>query len=198
MKKHYIREYSLLWYLKNFGQIAFIVLFFMCMMICEDPTPAAAVIDEPPEEVEVVHKVFRVSEESTITDDFEDQDNEPLDYDVPPIERVDLGDGWTVTYYCSCEKCCGKYAEANKARGYVIGAEGTELVPMVSCASPLEFGTVLYIEGYGNVNVQDRTAEWIVDKYDGKIIDIYVGSDHEAAWNMGNMYDAHVWMVNND
>lgn len=64
---------------------------------------------------------------------------------------------------------------------------GVELTPGYSVASPLAFGTKLYIEGYGDVVVQDRTASWVVDKYNGEIIDIYF-DNHEEALNFGVRY----------
>ena len=62
-----------------------------------------------------------------------------------------------ITAYCSCEICCGKWAE-NRPDGIVYGASGEELVAGVSCASPLPFGTVVEIEGVGTYIVQDRTS----------------------------------------
>ena len=95
-------------------------------------------------------------------------------------ERPKLLGEYTITAYCSCEKCCGK---RDRPGGKIIGAAGVELTPGVSVASPLPFGTELIIGGKRYV-VQDRTAGWIVDGYDGKIIDLYMDS-HEAALEYG-------------
>lgn len=95
-------------------------------------------------------------------------------------ERPELLGTYTVTAYCSCEKCCGK---RDRPDGKIIGAAGVELTPGISVASPLPFGTELMINGHKYV-VQDRTAGWIVDRYDGRIIDIYFAS-HEAALTFG-------------
>lgn len=89
---------------------------------------------------------------------------------------------YTVTAYCSCEKCCGEYAK-NRPGGKVYGAAGVELTAGVSVAGWLPLGTQIMIEGHEYI-VQDRTAKWIREKYDGRIIDIYF-NDHEAAWNWG-------------
>lgn len=91
-----------------------------------------------------------------------------------------------ITAYCSCEICCGKWAE-NRPDGIVYGASGEELVAGVSCASPLPFGTVVEIEGVGTYIVQDRTSSWVVDKYGENLIDIYF-DDHEAAREFGLQY----------
>lgn len=97
-------------------------------------------------------------------------------------EKVCLGE-YRITAYCSCEKCCGEWAK-NRPGGIVVGAAGIELVAGVSCASPLPFGTVVEVEGLGTYIVQDRTASWVAEKYDNKVIDIYFDS-HEAACEFG-------------
>jgi hypothetical protein len=98
---------------------------------------------------------------------------------------------YTLTAYCGCEKCCGKYAR-NRPGGIVRGATGIELQEGVSVAAPLPIGTVLLINGHKYI-VQDRTAGWIVDRYDGRIIDIYY-LDHEAAKIFGKQ-QAEVFSV---
>lgn len=104
---------------------------------------------------------------------------------VEPVNLVYLGE-FRVTAYCSCEICCGQWAE-NRPDGIVYGASGEELVAGVSCASPLPFGTVLEIERVGTYIVQDRTASWVVDKYGENIVDIYF-DDHQAALEFGLQY----------
>lgn len=96
----------------------------------------------------------------------------------PEILYEDLGT-CRVTAYCSCEKCCGKWA-LNRPNGIVYGAEGTELIAGVSCASPLPFGTILEIEGLGQYVVQDRIAQWVLDKHGDNCVDIYFDNHEEA------------------
>ena len=104
----------------------------------------------------------------------------PLEVIVEPVEVTEI---YTVTAYCSCSICCGKWA---KDRGeVVIGAWGKELIEDYSIASPLPFGTKVNIEGLGTYEVMDRTATWIADEYNGRIIDIYVGNSHQEAINFG-------------
>lgn len=98
---------------------------------------------------------------------------------------------YTITAYCACAKCCGKWA-TNRPGGKVIGAAGVELTPGVSVAAWLPFGTRLLIDGREYV-VEDRTAGWIRDKYDGRIIDIYF-ADHAQALEWGKR-TAEVWAV---
>lgn len=89
-------------------------------------------------------------------------------------------DTWTITAYCSCKTCCGKWY----TDGPTIGSGGVELVEGVHCASPLPNGTQVIIEGVGLREVQDTPASWIDKKYNGKIIDLYF-EDHEAALKFG-------------
>jgi len=86
---------------------------------------------------------------------------------------------YVITAYCPCEKCCGKWAR-ERAGGVVRGATGIELKAGISCAAPLPMGTKVHIDGIGTFTVQDRTADWIADKYDNRIIDIYFDSHEEA------------------
>ena len=103
----------------------------------------------------------------------------------PEPDPEPLGE-FRITAYCACEKCCGQWA-LNRPNGIVYGAAGVELEAGVSCASPLPFGTVVEVEGLGEYIVQDRTAQWVVDKYGENLIDIYF-DDHEAACKFGLQY----------
>jgi 3D (Asp-Asp-Asp) domain-containing protein len=73
--------------------------------------------------------------------------------------------------------------------GHVIvyGASGKRLDDWYSVASPLPFGTKIELDGIGVVEVQDRTADWVVEKHGQYIIDIYM-TDHEEAWDFGEQY----------
>lgn len=122
------------------------------------------------------------------------QEVEPITTKPEEIEPIYLGN-YRITAYCACKKCCGVWAE-NRPNGIVKGAMGVELTPGYSVASPLPFGTKLYIEGYGDVVVQDRTASWVVDKYNGEIIDIYF-DNHEEALNFGVRY-ADVYKIESE
>ena len=96
-----------------------------------------------------------------------------------------------ITAYCSCPKCCGKWASNRpvdeNGNEIVIGAGNVPLTPRVSCASPLPFGTRIKLDGFGTVIVQDRTAQWVVDKYGENIIDIYV-NNHDDIKSIGLQY----------
>ena len=65
----------------------------------------------------------------------------------------------TVTAYCACYKCCGKWSTAG------ITARGTKPRAGFTAAGPrnIKLGTRIYIEGVGMRTVEDRTAR----KFDG-------------------------------
>lgn len=106
----------------------------------------------------------------------------PLVEEPAEPEPVLLG-SFRITAYCSCEKCCGEWAK-NRPNGIVYGSAGVELKAGVSCASPLPLGTVVEVEGLGEYIVQDRPAQWVIDKYGENQIDIYF-DNHEAASAFG-------------
>jgi hypothetical protein len=100
---------------------------------------------------------------------------------------------WKVTGYCSCSICCGKWAK-NRPNGKIYGRDGkTELIPGVSVAADLPFGTKLIIGGRQYI-VHDKPAKWVIEKNGGRVVDLYCGSDHGKAWDVGNER-AEVWMV---
>lgn len=86
---------------------------------------------------------------------------------------------YTFTAYCGCEKCCGKWAK-NRPNGIVKGAGGVELKSNYHFASPLPFGTIIEDENGNIYECQDRTAKWVAEKYDGKIIDVYFDNHKQA------------------
>jgi 3D (Asp-Asp-Asp) domain-containing protein len=138
---------------------------------CESHTVKEEVIEiEPPKRVELS---ARSTVDTTTTDVV--------------IERH----VFRVTAYCSCAKCCGKWANNrpldSNGNPIVIGASGDVLIPMVSVASPLPFGTEIDLQGVGTVVVQDRTAQWIVDKHGQYIVDLYF-NDHQKALDFGVRY----------
>lgn len=99
---------------------------------------------------------------------------------------------YRVTAYCSCDICCGDWAENRpldkNGKEIVYGASGDRLVSGVSVASTLPLGTVVDLEGYGRVIVQDRMASWVIKKYGVDVIDIYFDSHQKAkVWGARKM-----------
>lgn len=138
-----------------------------------------------------IAKVNRV-EEVTLP---EQTTTEPIGQ-IEPVETVEVEPEVTttmyrVTAYCACEKCCGKWANNRpldeNGNPIVVGAWGKELTTNFSCASPMAFGTQVELTGFGTVEVQDRTADWIVEKHGENILDIYM-ADHNEALEFGVQY----------
>lgn len=109
---------------------------------------------------------------------------------IPPEEEIVEveSETYTITAYCSCHECCGKWANNRpldeSGKPIVIGSGCVPLVQGVHCASALANGTVIEIEGLGMYEVQDSVSQRVLDKYDDKIIDIYF-SNHEEAEKFG-------------
>lgn len=80
---------------------------------------------------------------------------------------------YTISFYCPAECCCGQWAWGATASGVMPTAWYT-------VASDLPFGTILYIDGLGTFEVQDRGVS-------GAWIDVFV-SDHSEAVNNGLQY----------
>lgn len=97
-----------------------------------------------------------------------------------PIEEeiiTDLGE-YTLTAYCSCEKCCGKWAQT----GTILTADGTEAVQGFTVGTDwntIPPGTTLIIDGH-EYEAHDKVAGWITERYNGKIIDVYFESHTDA------------------
>lgn len=86
-----------------------------------------------------------------------------------------------ITGYCGCEECCGVYATDDEIK---YGATGMELISGYSVASDYyDMGTILYIEGYGEVQVADRFGAGHSKEY----IDIYF-TTHSEADTWGRQY----------
>lgn len=103
-----------------------------------------------------------------------------------PVRR--LHGSCRITAFCACSVCCGEWANNRpldeNGDPIVYGASGKELTPGVSVACSLPYGTKIQIDGLpGTYIVQDRTAEWIQDKYNGMTVDIYMDS-HEACYEL--------------
>lgn len=88
-----------------------------------------------------------------------------------------------ITYYCACEKCCGKSNGITAS-----GARAEEGVTVSADTSKLPFGTKIYIKGIGMRTVQDRGGA-----IKGNRIDVYVSS-HDKIPSIGT-YNTDVWMV---
>lgn len=134
--------------------------------------------------------------------DPEPVETEVIQYDPPPAPMPEaevvvskpetttrrLHGSCRITAYCPCEICCGEWAKDRPVdeagNPIVYGASGNVLTPGVSVACSLPYGTKLEIDGLpGTYVVEDRTAEWIQDKYNGMTVDIYM-PNHEACYDL--------------
>lgn len=113
---------------------------------------------------------------------------EPTILSEPQKEVIYLGE-FKLTAYCSCEKCCGKWA-LNRPNGIVYGASGNELKSGYSIAvdpSVIPYGTEVIING-----VTCR-ADDCGGAIKGNRIDVYF-NNHKEALEFGVQY-ANVFMV---
>lgn len=108
-------------------------------------------------------------------------------------EYISLGE-FKLTAYCSCEKCCGKWANERpvdeEGNEVVIGASGEILVAGISIAvdkNVIPFGTTVLIDG----------KTYVAHDCGGAIkkneIDVYF-SDHQEAKEFGVQY-AEVFLL---
>ena len=88
-------------------------------------------------------------------------------------EKREVTEKFIITAYCPCVKCCGKTDG--------ITASGVKAIEGVTVATDksIPFGTKVYIDGVGEIIVQDRGGA-----IKGNRIDLYF-SDHQSALNFG-------------
>ena len=120
-----------------------------------------------------------------------------VQYDPPPAPMPEISveepvrrlhGSCRITAYCACEICCGEWAKDRpldeNRNPIVYGASRQVLTPGVSVACSLPYGTEIQIDGLpGTYIVEDRTAEWIQDKYNGMTVDIYMPT-HESCYEL--------------
>lgn len=115
-----------------------------------------------------------VIEKSQVFDYFKVCNEQEKSEDITYIE-------FKVTAYCSCEKCCGVWAN-NRPEGKVYGAAGKELIAGYSVAVDrdlYEFGTK-FVDKDGN----EYEAADVGGAVKGNHLDLYM-SDHQEALNWG-------------
>ena len=107
---------------------------------------------------------------------------EPEEPQKPKVKS--LGE-FVLTAYCSCEKCCGKWALDRpldeNGEQIVYGASGARLIEGISVAvdpDVIPYGTELYING--NIYLAHDCGGAIK----GNHLDVYFAT-HEEAWNFG-------------
>ena len=148
--------------------VALVVLF----LALQDRAEAAEVEPEPAEERVVQY----------------DPPPEPMPEIIVEEPTRRLHGSCRITAFCACSVCCGEWANNRPldadGNPIVYGASGNVLTPGVSVACSLPFGTEIEIDGLpGTYIVEDRTAEWIQDKYNSMTVDIYMPT-HESCYEL--------------
>lgn len=180
MKKHKVRKHSIAWWAQK-AATGLLVAAVILMAGMGDAPP----VDKTEETPEPVRTITYIPAE-----DLPDPEEEaPEDTSEP--EKIPMGE-FTITYYCSCEICCGEWSNPENP----LTASGEPAVDGITVGADwnlLPAGTAIEIEGVGRRIVQDKPASWIIDRYDGKVIDVYCGS-HEGAKQKGK-HTAKVWIT---
>lgn len=95
---------------------------------------------------------------------------------------------YTITAYCACQKCCGK-SDGITANG----EQAAEGITVATDWKTIPEGTRVYIDGIGERISEDKPSRRIIQKYEGKIIDLFF-YDHQAALEFG-VQQREVWEV---
>jgi 3D (Asp-Asp-Asp) domain-containing protein len=107
------------------------------------------------------------------------QESPPFEPSPSPLIKL-LGK-YTVTAYCPCEKCCGKWANMPGPRVTANGHKIQDGDKFVAAPKNTPFNTWLYIKGYSNepIMVLDRGGA-----IKGKRLDVFFPT-HQEALNWG-------------
>jgi len=131
-----------------------------------------AIVTQASQESETVIEVVYVEAEPETPELVE----KPVSETTEP-QKVSLGT-FTLTAYCSCEQCCGEYAD-----GYTFtGDKATEGVTIATYPDQIPMGTEVEIEGIGTRIAQDIGGSIYENR-----IDIFFGGEnaHQRALEFG-------------
>ena len=112
--------------------------------------------------------VFQSDPIATEEESVPETEAESVNDTVPEMEYAGT---FTLTAYCNCRKCCGKWAGGPTASGLMPEAGRTIAVD----PDVIPLGTIVYIEGFGYFTAEDTGSA-----INGNRIDVYMGSHSEA------------------
>lgn len=95
---------------------------------------------------------------------------------------------FTITHYCSCKKCNGKWADMPAANGENLQEGYTIAVD----PSVIPLNSVVEIDGYGIRKAQDTGSA-----IKGNKIDIFI-DNHEECYMLGKLKDIDVYLLKED
>ncbi len=129
--------------------------------------------DAPETEACVPDKAIGPTEPETVSEEPESivQPTEEIEASSDPEMRC-LGT-FTLTAYCGCEICCGRWSGGPTASGVMPEAGRTIAVD----TSVIPMGSRVYVEGLGEYVAEDTGSA-----IKGNRIDIYMDSHKEALW----------------
>lgn len=96
---------------------------------------------------------------------------------------------FTITFYCSCEHCCGKTPDHEAYGITATGTKATEGRTIAVDPTVIPYGSRVIIEGFEFVYCAEDCGGAIKEQH----IDIYVDS-HEEALQLGRQ-TAEVWLI---
>lgn len=146
------------------------MLMFLLIAIMIYSLARAEATEAPSAEVETVEVVEVVYVEEEVP--------------IEPVEPQKKSLGvFTVTAYCSCEQCCGEWAD-----GYTFtGDKATEGITVATYPDQIPLGTEIEIEGVGTRIAQDIGGSIYENR-----IDLYMSSHSEALeWGVQEL---EVWI----
>lgn len=180
-KKRFLRNANIALHIVSFITLFIMIGYVICYQTMAQPTEEAINVTTPfLNDLQVSAAEFAdFAATEPEAEGIIIEDNTESSYEEPPTEKPYME--FTATAYCGCSSCCGAWATDPE---HIIGSGGVELIQGYHVAAPYKNGTKLEIEGMGVYEVQDDTAQWIVEKYDGKIVDIYF-DNHQDALSFG-------------
>lgn len=131
-----------------------------------------------PEVIETPQAIVVEIEDEPEDTEIEEKEIEPFDYKEVNYSQLEVIGTYTVTAYCGCEICCGKWS--SEAHLTYTGTTATEGRTIAADGDSLGYGSSIYIDGLGERVIEDKPAERIINKYGGKIIDVYFDSHSKA------------------